>query len=347
MSIDLTGGNDPSLDAVLALAPDVASCRESENVWVFDDQGRFSLPRISVEAIAEIWMDRGLQANVGFPGGRVLNGAGNGNGHDPIGADGTPRVFGAGPLTLECVEPFRRWKISWHGPMRDTSVDEQLAGRISDRFIDVDIEIDARMVVPPWYAGATLQDSIERRFMGNDGTRHEQLFRCSGTLRAGVSRQLDFTGTGLRIHRIGVRDVADFWGHNWQSAVFPSGRAFGVMTYPPRPDGSPSFAEAFVFDAGAMHQATIVEVQWLTEIVPDGGDVSVVVETQAHGRVRVEGRTHGSTYMVQGQNAHLGWTGDTAPNACTFQQAGAYYSWDGEHAYGMCERSLPDNKIAR
>jgi hypothetical protein len=354
MDIDVTGGTDPSLDGVLATAPENPLCREGENVWVFDDQGRFTLPRVAVEAISGVWMDRGLQGNVGFPGGRVLNDAGAAKGHDHAGVDGTPRVFGAGPLRLECIEPFRHWKIAWHGPMRDTSVDEQLGGRISDRFIDVDFDIDATMVVPPWFQGtmsteaaAVLQNSVERRFMGNDGTRHEQLFRCTGTFRAGVSAPIEFTGTGLRIHRIGVRDVSDFWGHNWQTAVFPSGRAFAIMTFPPRPDGSPSYAEAFVYDDAKMHPAKIIEVQWLTKIVPDGGDVSVVVETKAHGQIRIGGLTHGSTYSVQGQSIHLDWSHEVAPNACTFSQGGARYEWDGEKAYGMVERSLPDDKIER
>jgi len=351
--MDLSGGMDPGRDTVLAKAPDDPLCREGENMWIFDDEGRFTLPRIGVEAISSQWMDRGLQANVGFPDGRALNGAGPAPGRSPVAADGRARIFAAGPCELECVEPFTHWRFGWHGPMRDTSVDEQLAGVITEELVDVDVDVQTTMVVPPWVQGemseeaaGLLSSGIEGAFMG--GPRHEQLFRCEGTFKVGQGPELSFTGTGLRIHRIGVRDVGEFWGHNWQSAVFPSGRGFGFITFPPRPDGSPSYSEAYVFDGDVMHPARIVDVQWLTKIEPSGGDVSVVLETEAHGKVQIGGSTHGSTFSVQGGSLHLDWKVDgQLVNSCTFHQGGALYTWDGEQAYGMVERSLPEEQITR
>ena len=52
---------------------------------------------------------------------------------------------------------------------------------------------------------------------------------------------------GLRIRRQGVRRLEGFWGHCWQSALFPSGRAFGYIAYPPRPDGQPTFNEGYLY----------------------------------------------------------------------------------------------------
>ena len=235
--------------------------------------------------------------------------------------------------------------------MRDTTVDEQLAGVVGETRVEVDLELDTTMVVPPWVQGEMsaeadklLKSDIEGAFMG--GVRHEQLFRCQGSLRVGHD-QYTFTGTGLRIHRIGIRDTADFWGHNWQSAVFPSGRAFGFIVFPPRPDGSPSYAEGYVFEGGAMHPARIVEVQWLTRIQPHGGDVSVVLETDEHGEIRIGGSTCCSTFSPQGAQLHLEWqpAGLHLRNTVTYHQGGALYTWAGEEAYGMVERSLPDVRI--
>jgi hypothetical protein len=349
--MDLSGGMPPLRDTVLAEAPEDPLCREGENMWIFDDQGRFTLPRIGVEAIASQWMDRGLQGNIGFPNGRALNGAGPAPGRSPLAVDGEARVFAAGPCELESREPFRRWRFAWHGPMRDTNIDEQLAGIISDKLVQVHVEVETTMAVPPWVQGemseeaaALLRDGIEGTFMG--GVRHEQLFRCEGSFRVSDGPMLDFSGTGLRIHRIGRRDVGEFWGHNWQSAVFPSGRAFGFITFPPRPDGSPSYSEGYVFDGNIMHPARIVEVQWLTKIEPSGGDVSVVLETKAHGELRIAGSTHGSTFSVQGGSLHLDWKVDgQLINPCTFHQGGAHYTWEGEESYGMVERSLPEEQI--
>jgi len=55
-----------------------------------------------------------------------------------------------------------------------------------------------------------------------------------------------FTGSGLRF---GGRCAKACWllGHAWQSALFPSGKAFGYIAYPPRPDGQPTFNEGYIF----------------------------------------------------------------------------------------------------
>jgi len=348
----LTGGMLPSRDLVLAAAPDDALVREGDNMWIFDDQGRFALPRIGIEAMGSQWFARGLQANLAFADGRALNGAGPARGAGSLGADGVARIFAAGPLRMECLEPFLRWTMQWHGPMRDSNVDEQLAGVVAERWAEVDLEVDTTMAVPPWVQGEMsaeadklLKNDIEGAFMG--GVRHEQLFRCRGSLRVG-DEQYTFTGTGLRIHRVGVRDTAEFWGHNWQSAVFPSGRAFGFIVFPPRPDGSPSYAEGYVFDGGVMHPARIVDVHWLSTIIPSGGDVSVVLETKEHGNVSISGRTCCSTFSPQGGRLHLEWepNGVSLRNSVTFHQGGARYEWGGEVTYGMVERSLPDASIA-
>ena len=103
-----------------------------------------------------------------------------------------------------------------------------------------------------------------------------------------------------------------------------------------------------MFDGGRMHPARIVEVQWLTAIVPTGGDVSVVLATEAHGEIRIEGRTYGSTFSVQGNSLHLEWPPPQGhPNPVTFHQGGAVYTWDGETTRGMVERSLPEHRIDR
>ena len=75
-------------------------------------RGRFGIPGSASKPSACGWIAG--WGNVTFPGGRVLNGAGSTAGVDPRDPDGHARIFGAGPMTLESVEPFRRWKASWH-----------------------------------------------------------------------------------------------------------------------------------------------------------------------------------------------------------------------------------------
>ncbi len=120
--------------------------------------------------------------------------------------------------------------------------------------------------------------------------RYEQLYRATGWLAIDGRRRQDFTGTGLRIRRQGGPQARGFLGgHTWQSAVFPSGKAFGYIAYPPRPDGQPTYNEGYLFSGdGALIPARVVEAPWLTRLQALGEDVSLVLAT-ADGTVRIEG----------------------------------------------------------
>ena len=119
--------------------------------------------------------------------------------------------------------------------------------------------------------------------------RYEQLCTARGTVRVGDD-EWSFTGTGLRIHRQGLRDVGGFWGHCWPSALFPSGRGFGGLAFPERPDGGPTYNEAYVFDGERMIPAILVDAPWLRRLQPNGEDVAVTLRTE-DGDVRIEGET--------------------------------------------------------
>ncbi|MDE0364526.1 MAG: hypothetical protein OXP09_03015 [Gammaproteobacteria bacterium] len=344
-SFDVTGGYDPALDYLLAQRPDDPAMRESVSMWISDDAGRFGFPRFCIEALAGAWEQRGVQANIAFPDGRVLNGAG---GFAPAPAklvEGRAVTLNAGPLTFEVVEPLRRWRMTFDGNADETTVMRQAMGEQGGRARRVRIEIDAVMAAPPWTPGeqaARIGDRVTERAVGAvGGHRHEQLFRCSGRFAIEGESDLAFTGTGLKIRRFGVRNVGDFPGHCWQSALFPSGRAFGMMAFPPRSDGTPAYSEGYVFDGRRKIYARLVEAPWMTGFVPHGGPVDVVLETEA-GRTRITGKTHDSTYLTQGVPMFGDWPHDRG-SALPFHQGGALYTWGDESAYGMIERSLPAN----
>ena len=226
--------------------------RDSVSFWVIDDRGAVGLPRIGIEAVAANWDAHDVQVNVAFPDGRVFRLRDNGASWPADGPDGRPTVLGAGGLGFRCIEPFDTWTMTFDGKAVQTSSQDLIEGRKDGPLVDVSFSVEATMAVPPWVQGALsaesgerLKTSIEGKLMG--GPRYEQLFRATGTLKVGADEH-GFTGTGLRIRRQGVRKLAGFWGHSWQSALFPSGRAFGYIAYPPRPDGEPTFNEGYLFD---------------------------------------------------------------------------------------------------
>ena len=132
-----------------------------------------------------------------------------------------------------------------------------------------------------------------------------------------------------------MRDVGGFWGHCWPSALFPSGRGFGALAFPERPDGQPTFNEGFVFDGERMIPATLVDAPWLRRLQPHGEDVSLTLRT-AEGDVRIEGETVLSAGMPPGSHHEF---------APALQQAGVRYLWDGEQTFGMMERSIPGDQL--
>jgi hypothetical protein len=205
--------------------------------------------------------------NVSFADGRVFNLLGSGDVRDPIGADGRPRILGAGPLSFELVEPYGLWRMRIDGMVHRTSVDAQIGGAFpgAGDLVPIQAEIDLIGAAPPWMNGAldaealrVLEEQEEGDLMGHPW-RYEQLCRASGTLRVDGEKHT-IKGGANRIRRQGIRRVAKLWGHAWQAAIFPSGRGFAYIAYPERADGKPTLNEGHVFlGDGALVPARVVD----------------------------------------------------------------------------------------
>ncbi len=346
MVVDLTGGLDEVREFVFAKQPGDPAMRESVNLWMWDDAVGFGMPRIGIEAVADQWDTHDVQCNIALGDGRLLLLFEPGKVHDPLGADGRARVLGAGPLSFELVEPFVHWRMRLRGGMAVvTSVEAQIDGKrpSGDERVPVDIEVDLRSAVPPFENGTLRADAArvlaeqeEGALMG--GPRFEQLFRARGTFTVD-GKQHRLNGGGLRIRRQGIRRIARFWGHAWQSAVFPSGKAFGHLVYPPRADGKPTYNEGYVFDGdGALVPARVVEAPWLRRMKARGEDVSVVLETE-RGRVRIHGETQLSAFHAIPVTENADFP--------ILHQSIVRYTWDGETANGMLERSSLPSQVSR
>jgi hypothetical protein len=171
------------------------------------------------------------------------------------------------------------------------------------------------------------------------GPRFEQLSRATGIVRIGDS-EYRLNGGALRIRRQGVRRLGTFRGHAWQSALFPSGRGFGYIVYPSRDDGLPTYNEGYIFEGnGELVPAWVLEAPWLRQLRPGGEDVSVVLQT-ADGTSRIQAESIMSNFSV------MGGVGAN-PAYPVLQQAIVRYSWDGEMANGMMERSMPGDQVTR
>jgi hypothetical protein len=344
-----TAGLPLALDYMLPEKPLDPEMRESASLWLYEESGVFGFPRNGLEAVGKVWENHRFDCNFAFAGGRVLRESSRGRTRPAIGPDGRSNILGAGPLVFRCVEPFRKWVVSYDGEAFDGSVAQQIArefavyadaGPYSFPRAAITYEVELTMVTPAWIhdyrteklAGMSDKERTDAGLMGY-GYRIEQLFRGEGTLTLdGMKR--DFRAVGSRIHRQSVRPMAAFRGHCWQSAVFPDGRAFGYIAYPLRPGESEEdrYNIGYLYQNGRMYSARARSIPFLRRIMPRGDDVSVELETEL-GVTKIGGATELSTF-------HLGNQG---VNGFNNQQGGVRYRLDEMTAFGMIERSSPAN----
>ncbi len=334
----LSVGLTPEHDLFFAEKPENPEMRESTSVWLYEENGAFGFPRVGIEAEASSWSNRRVQGNFAVASGRILNGAGMGAAHPVCGPDGKPRTLGAGPIAFTCLEPFRKWRMTFDGTVIDGTIEQQIRKTLDpNKRIPVRFDVELEMVTPAWVqdfspekvAKMSQRDADEAKYMGI-GWRFEHLFRARGTFHLD-GKDREFRGSGLRIKRQSVRPLGGFRGHCWQSAVFPDGRAFGYITYPPREDGT-ALNEGYIFQDGKMYPARAIKIPWLRRIVPEGDDVSLELESEL-GITRIQGVTALSTFRV----------GNPDIGGLNLQQGGVRYTWDNQTAYGMIERSAHES----
>ncbi len=227
--------------------------------------------------------------------------------------------------------------MTFDGPALDGHVSEQIDGSFKTRKptpTKVRLEAEMIMATPAWVqefsvdlANMTEKEAANAQAMGL-GYRLEHHFRAQGILEIDGEKR-DFRGTGTRIHRQSIRRLEGFTGHCWLSALFPDGRAFGCLAYPPLPGSSEySYNDAVIYHDGRLIPARIVKAPFLRRIVARGDDASVELESEL-GITRIKGVTALSTFRID--NPDMG--------GLNLQQGGALFTWDGQSAYGMVERS--------
>lgn len=337
---DWTGGLPLDADLMLAEPPPPPFdwIREGTSLWAFEENGRFAIPRIGVEAEPWSWDRRRYAANFVFADGRVLHDAGVGDSPTVLDEAGIPAVLGGGPITFRCIEPFRRWHVSFDGEVVDTHVSAQIAGTVDrTRRTRLRYDLELEMAVP-----ANVQDNSPANFArwskGKQrdavsvglGWRFEQLLRGTGQLEVDGTKEA-FRLVGSRIKRRSIRtDGLMLRGHCWQAALFPDGRAFGFEARPVHDDGFEPWNEGFIYIDGRMYRAVVANPKWLGEVTPQGQDVSFELHSEL-GETRIVGTTELTTCRVA----------TTELWGLNLQQGGARYEWDGQAAYGMIERSMP------
>ncbi|MDR2856818.1 MAG: hypothetical protein LBV50_03110 [Novosphingobium sp.] len=329
------GGLAEHYDYMLTERPEDPDMRESASVWVYEENGEFAFPRNGIEAVGAVWDTHRYDCNFAFADGRALFEVKmDGKTHSPIAPDGRAAILGAGGFAFRCVEPYREWRVTYEGNPIDTTTADMIAGTVDPgKRTSLRYELDITMVTPAWVqdntpealARMTGRERTDAGLMGF-GYRMEHLFRARGTLWLD-GRERRFNAVGNRIHRQSVRPLDAFRGHCWQAAVFPDGRAFGYIAYPPAEDGS-TYNEGYIYQDGQWYPATATKIPWLKGMQVSGEDMSLELKS-ALGTTRIA--------AVGGLNTFK--HGIAEMPGFALNQGGAKYTWDGQTAYGMVERS--------
>lgn len=333
MAMDITGGLNPAFEYFRAERPDDPGMRDSSTLWVIDQTGSLALPRVTFDVIGDDWENPFLQLNFVHADGRTLRiWERVPGGLDRDGA-GNAAIRTAGPMRIQCMEPFRRWSLAFDGSAGQSSTAAEREG-VRERIpVSLSFRFEAEMVAPPWLMGglaaeaaARMEASRASALMG--GVRYEQICRVNGSVEFD-GRTYAVDGTGMRVRRQGVRNMGAALGHCQHSALFPSGKAFGAIVMAPGPEGPDAFNEAFLFTAdGRKIPARILEAPWMTCLMDSGDDASLLFDSEI-GQVRIEGKTrltmfdHYDFEMAESSVLHQGT---------------ARYIWDGEETIGLIER---------
>ena len=264
-----------------------------------------------------------------LPDGSVLaQGGAGGNSHGPVAAGDR--------LRLECLEPFRRWRGRYAGPVHRLAGDEIVAGpRPGGELVDVTVEVEVESVAPPWNTEGDWGEQPP-------SLRYHQFYAARGEVEVSGARY-PFAGPGFRSHSRRRRDLPGFTGHAIINGLFPSGNGFGLLRYRATAD-RPERGRGFLYLDGVLHDADVVLWPHLDRAVPGGERLTI--ELRAGGRTAlITAETIASAFVTptahgRAYGAHPGDGPGTV-----LSPAFARYEWEGEIGYGGLERSALRNEV--
>ena len=196
-------------------------------------------------------------------------------------------------LAARCIEPFRRWQVTFDGYAQHISNIDMQAGLAPDgprKRVVMDLTIEAAM--PVWDAHTSATGDTGKGGMDTQSwakEHYEQMYRATGVVRVdGV--EYPYNGTGWRDHSTGPRGGSggDPWGgHVIAGCLFPSGRALIFSRYW-KPDGTINLEGGCVYEPdGGFHHCEVVAAPRLTGLQWTGEELPIGLRWPEIGRAHV------------------------------------------------------------
>jgi hypothetical protein len=260
----------------------------------------------------------------------------------------TPQALkpGGSALFARCVEPFKRWKVTFDGFADHISNQAMMAGGLAPvsgkrRRVVIDLDIDA--LCPVWDAQSSAHSAEGKGDMASQGwakEHYEQMYRATGTVRVDL-QEWPFDGIGWRDHSRGPRGGgtgAPWGGHIIAGAVWPSGRT-AIWSQYWSPDGTITLEGANVTETdGAVHSAVVVDAPRLRELIPRGE--TLTTRLSYAGREAEFKMSCDKSIWTSMQNQLTVGIDKGGPGLMYVLNYGEI-TWDGEVGHHYIERSDP------
>lgn len=249
-------------------------------------------------------------------------------------------------LKMRCLEPFRRWSVSFDGFADYISKEELNRGGLaapSSRRRRLVIELETEMVCPVWDAQSRAHSAEGKGDMTTQGwakEHYEQMYRAKGTVRLD-DKTYPFDGMGWRDHSRGPRGggTGQPWGgHVIAGGVWPSGRSAIFSCYW-RPDGLITLEGAQVTEKdGTTRSATFIDPPRVNALI-FRDEVLKTTLKHADGEARLTLTTDKSMWTSMPMQQAVGI--DRSGTGLTYVLNYGKAEWDGEVGSFYIERSDP------
>ena len=335
--LDLSSGLDPAKESVLLDKPDVDHWAENLLFALHDpthDIGMW-LHLGTMPNLWHLWEDRIL---ISLP-----NDAGvlTSRSYTATPPDRRP---GAGNLSFECLEPFRRWRIRSEAVGRVTPYETLRTSMEQDGLREhfaIDLEVTCRTPVWDLHTAAssgTAKGTMREQSWASD--HYEQLYTVTGTVTLPTGT-VQFDGTGWRDHSRGPRgaNTGKPWGgHVIMGAYLPeSDRGLGLCRYY-TPDGGVSLEGAYLSQGGKMQHAEVLDAPLLGALVKSGEKLRFGLRSDV-GDLTIEAETTTSIWSMLKRSRQYYGIDPTGSLGSRYALNWARFELDGEVGHLYVERS--------
>ncbi|MDS1114831.1 hypothetical protein RD149_13740 [Gordonia westfalica] len=249
-----------------------------------------------------------------------------------------------GNLRVACIEPLRRWRLTFDGAGEKTDLSRMVAGPSGAgpaQAFGFDIEIEAAAPVWDMHGALGIYD------LSWAALHHTQGFRAVGTLRAG-RETWDIRGVAVRDHSSGPRDVSKLGGLNFFVVVFPeTGRVInGLVNW--RVDGTVDHRVFTVFDTGGTEIGGDLSCTGLDDYRTHEPHRITLRMNRNEGEYRLDTeRLHGYTLTFLSPNENInGVALDEQDDALVITQSTVRVTApDGDVGYGVFERDYRPSQL--